>query len=92
MVGQDQIEELEGSLARLERLAALEGDVNQLEYLKNVVLNYMLSKDLASRDHMLKAQSSAGPLFFREIFLAFLGILRSVSAFKSFLPCFEIRL
>jgi hypothetical protein len=72
-VEQDQIEELEGSLARLERLAALEGDVNQLEYLKNVVLNYMLSKDLASRDHMLKAQSSAGP---KEIFFGIFGNIR----------------
>jgi hypothetical protein len=26
-----------------------------IEYLKNVVLNYMLSSDAASRDHMLKA-------------------------------------
>jgi hypothetical protein len=84
MVEQDQIEELEGSLARLERLAALEGDVNQLEYLKNVVLNYMLSKDLASRDHMLKAQSSAGPVFFREIFLAFWGLLEIFSALNIF--------
>jgi hypothetical protein len=52
---QDQIEELEESVARLERMTTLEGATNQLEYLKNVVLNYMLSKDLASRDHMLKA-------------------------------------
>ncbi len=85
MVEQDQIEELEGSLARLERLAALEGDVNQLEYLKNVVLNYMLSKDLASRDHMLKAQSSDDPVFQRDIFVL-LGIYGSGSAFKSS-PC-----
>ena len=52
---QDQIEELEENVARLERMTRLDGTGTQLEYLKNVVLNYMLSTDLASRDHMLKA-------------------------------------
>jgi len=50
---QDKIEELEMTVARLERMSTSEGA--NLEYLKNVVLTYMLSTDVASRNHMLKA-------------------------------------
>ena len=38
---------------RLKRLTTKEG--SNLEYLKNVTLNYMLSSDLGSKEHMLKA-------------------------------------
>ncbi len=41
-------------MARLKRGGGGGGGAN-LEYLKNVVLSYMLSSDSASRDHMLKA-------------------------------------
>jgi len=50
---QERIEELEDTIARLERMTTSEGA--NLEYLKNVVLTYMLSTDIASRNHMLKA-------------------------------------
>ena len=42
---------------RLERMTA-GGEGASQEYLKNVVLNYMLSTDIASRNHMLKVQST----------------------------------
>jgi len=50
---QDQIEELEENMVRLTRMTTAEGA--SIEYLKNVVLNYMLSTDMASKNHMLKA-------------------------------------
>jgi len=50
---QDQIEELEDTVRRLERMTTGEGASQ--EYLKNVVLNYMLSTDMGSKNHMLKA-------------------------------------
>jgi len=50
---QEKIEELEFSISRLQRMTTAEGA--NLEYLKNVVLNYMLSTDNHSRNHMLKA-------------------------------------
>ena len=40
-------------MARLERMTTSEGA--NLEYLKNVVLTYMLSTDVSSKNHMLKA-------------------------------------
>jgi len=50
---QDQIEELEETVRKLERMTTGEGASQ--EYLKNVVLNYMLSTDMGSKNHMLKA-------------------------------------
>jgi len=50
---QDRIEELEDTVRRLERMTTVEGASQ--EYLKNVVLNYMLSTDIGSKNHMLKA-------------------------------------
>ena len=50
---QDRIEELEETVRRLERMTTVEGASQ--EYLKNVVLNYMLSTDIGSKNHMLKA-------------------------------------
>ena len=50
---QDQVEELQETIVRLDRMTTAEGA--NIEYLKNVVLNYMLSTDVASRNHMLKA-------------------------------------
>jgi len=50
---QERIEDLEFTVSRLERMTTAEGA--NLEYLKNVVLNYMLSTDNLSRNHMLKA-------------------------------------
>ena len=55
----DEIDNLQEQLLKLKRLgrgsvSVEEGGAN-LEYLKNVVLRYMLSSDAASRDHMLKA-------------------------------------
>ena len=38
---QDRIEDLEDSVRRLERMTSVDGDSQ--EYLKNVVLNYMVS-------------------------------------------------
>ncbi len=40
-------------MSRLERMTTSEGA--NLEYLKNVVLTYMLSTDVSSKNHMLKA-------------------------------------
>ena len=57
---QDQVEELQETIVRLDRMTTAEGA--NIEYLKNVVLNYMLSTDVASRNHMLKAGKK------REIF------------------------
>ena len=50
---QDRIEDLEDTVRRLERMTTGEGASQ--EYLKNVVLNYMLSTDMSSKNHMLKA-------------------------------------
>lgn len=50
---QDKIEELEDTVRKLERMTTGEGASQ--EYLKNVVLNYMLSTDMGSKNHMLKA-------------------------------------
>jgi len=50
---QDTIDELEDTVSRLERMTTSEGA--NLEYLKNVVLTYMLSTDVSSKNHMLKA-------------------------------------
>jgi len=50
---QDTIDDLEDTVARLERMTTSEGA--NLEYLKNVVLTYMLSTDVSSKNHMLKA-------------------------------------
>ena len=50
---QDKLEELEDTISKLERMTTVEGASQ--EYLKNVVLNYMLSTDMASKNHMLKA-------------------------------------
>jgi len=50
---QDKIEELEDTVRKLERMTTVEGASQ--EYLKNVVLNYMLSTDIGSKNHMLKA-------------------------------------
>ena len=52
---QDRIEELEENVRRLERMST--GEASQ-EYLKNVVLNYMLSTDMASKNHMLKVRTN----------------------------------
>jgi len=50
---QDTIDGLEHTVSRLERMSTSEGA--NLEYLKNVVLTYMLSTDVSSKNHMLKA-------------------------------------
>lgn len=50
---QDKIEDLEDTVRKLERMTTGEGASQ--EYLKNVVLNYMLSTDMGSKNHMLKA-------------------------------------
>ncbi|TRY76795.1 hypothetical protein TCAL_07417 [Tigriopus californicus] len=49
----EEIEFLSEEVARLKRMTSKEGA--NMEYLKNVVLNYMLSSEANSRDHMLKA-------------------------------------
>ena len=49
----DELDGLRDLVRRLKRMTTKEGA--NFEYLKNVVLNYMLSSDAASRDHMLKA-------------------------------------
>ena len=54
---QDKIEDLEDNVRKLQRMTTVEGASQ--EYLKNVVLNYMLSTDMASKNHMLKVLSSA---------------------------------
>eukprot|EP00092_Neocalanus_flemingeri_P033935 GFUD01036901.1.p1 GENE.GFUD01036901.1~~GFUD01036901.1.p1 ORF type:complete len:718 (+),score=219.33 GFUD01036901.1:58-2154(+) len=50
---QDKIEDLEENVRKLQRMTTVEGASQ--EYLKNVVLNYMLSTDIGSKNHMLKA-------------------------------------
>lgn len=49
----EEIEALQEQMARVQRMSSKEGA--NLEYLKNVVLSYMLSSSPSSRDHMLKA-------------------------------------
>jgi chromosome segregation ATPase len=60
---QDKIEIMQDTMARLKRMATKEGA--NLEYLKNVSLNYMLSTDPKSKEHMLKAIGAV--LMFSEI-------------------------
>ena len=62
---QDKIEELEDNVRRLERMTTVEGASQ--EYLKNVVLNYMLSTDIGSKNHMLKAIGAVLKLTPKEI-------------------------
>jgi len=62
---QDKIEELEDTVRKLERMTTVEGASQ--EYLKNVVLNYMLSTDMASKNHMLKAIGAVLRLTPKEI-------------------------
>jgi len=62
---QDKIEELEDTVRKLERMTTVEGASQ--EYLKNVVLNYMLSTDMASKNHMLKAIGAVLRLTTKEI-------------------------
>ena len=52
-------------MRRLERMTTVEGASQ--EYLKNVVLNYMLSTDMASKNHMLKAIAAVLRLTPKEI-------------------------
>ena len=52
-------------MRRLERMTTVEGASQ--EYLKNVVLNYMLSTDVGSRNHMLKAIGAVLKLTSKEI-------------------------
>ncbi len=49
----DRTDRLEAEVARLSRMTSVEGA--NLEYLKNVVLRYMLCSDAAGKEHMLKA-------------------------------------
>ena len=49
----DEIDGLKDRMFTLQRMSTKEGA--NIEYLKNVVLTYMLSSDMASREHMLKA-------------------------------------
>ncbi len=49
----DEIEVLRENMTRMKRMTTKEGA--NLEYLKNVVLTYMLSTDAKSKEHMLKA-------------------------------------
>lgn len=62
---QDRIEELEDCVRRLERMTTVEGASQ--EYLKNVVLNYMLSTDIGSKNHMLKAIGAVLRLTDKEV-------------------------
>jgi len=62
---QDKIEELEDTVRKLERMTTVEGASQ--EYLKNVVLNYMLSTDMASKNHMLKAIGAVLRLTSKEV-------------------------
>merc|ERR1712037_786856 len=62
---QDRIEELEDTVRRLERMTTVEGASQ--EYLKNVVLNYMLSTDMGSKNHMLKAIGAVLRLTDKEV-------------------------
>ena len=49
----DELERCQEEKSRLQRMTSKEGA--NMEYLKNVVFNYMLSSDASSREHMLKA-------------------------------------
>lgn len=49
----DEIEHLTEEVAKLKRMNSGEGA--NMEYLKNVVLSYMLGSSASSREHMLKA-------------------------------------
>ena len=49
----DEIERLQENVSRFRRMSSKDGA--NMEYLKNVVLSYMLSSDASSRDHMLNA-------------------------------------
>merc|ERR1712002_162373 len=62
---QDRIEELEDCVRRLERMTTVEGASQ--EYLKNVILNYMLSTDIGSKNHMLKAIAAVLRLTEKEV-------------------------
>ena len=62
---QDRIEDLEDTVRRLERMTTGEGASQ--EYLKNVVLNYMLSTDMSSKNHMLKAIAAVLRLTPKEV-------------------------
>ena len=52
-------------MRRLERMTTVEGASQ--EYLKNVVLNYMLSTDISSKNHMLKAIGAVLKLTSKEM-------------------------
>ena len=52
-------------MRRLERMTTVEGASQ--EYLKNVVLNYMLSTDMGSKNHMLKAIGAVLRLTDKEV-------------------------
>ena len=58
----DEIQTLQENLVRMKRMTTKEGA--NLEYLKNVVLTYMLSTDNKSKEHMLKAIGAV--LFFSD--------------------------
>ena len=62
----DEIDHLREEVAKLKRMSSGEGA--NMEYLKNVVLNYMLSSNPSSREHMLKAIGAV--LIFSEVELA----------------------
>merc|ERR1719315_464081 len=62
---QEEIEELQENIVKLKRMTTPEGA--SIEYLKNVVLSYMLSTDVASRNHMLKAIGAVLKLTKREV-------------------------
>ena len=49
----DELEMLRSRISTLQRMTTKEGE--NLEYLKNVVLTYMLTSAAAEREHMLKA-------------------------------------
>ena len=49
----DEIDSLRARVSTLQRMTTKEGE--NLEYLKNVVLTYMLTAAAAEREHMLKA-------------------------------------
>ena len=55
----------EDTVRRLERMTTGEGASQ--EYLKNVVLNYMLSTDMSSKNHMLKAIAAVLRLTPKEV-------------------------
>ena len=74
---QDRIEELEDTVRRLERMTTVEGASQ--EYLKNVVLNYMLSTDMGSKNHMLKAIGAVLRLTDKEVVWPNLTYFKSIS-------------